>query len=545
MSSVGAVIENAIFGSPVPGRDSASRWRIVASLLGAMFLGLVVRVLFSPVFTGSDDVVYAHRGLEIANGIWRPTDYYGELRYGINLPIAFFIELFGANHIGYIGWSLFCSVLELGLVFLAARYFWGLRTALVVGVLIALTPLHVGLGARALSDAPLALFVTLAMLSFFCAEQTQNYKWLYVVAGASIGIGWWIKPLAAAPFACTFVLYALIWRKWRSDWLLAVLGGAAMVGLEFALFWAKFGDPLYAIKANFSGVNRYFVNNDAPWGDHNPWFYFDQMFHDGRDMWIVPYLAVAGLSVFLYKRRTAPGEHGWTAYVCFWALALLGIFSFFIYTLHPIKFIPKQQNYAVIFFAPLALLAGYGVARLKDLWLAGVMAFFAVGALLLSGIWLQHDQLHYAAIDKSVQRAEKYQGATVFVSEQALYSARLRFLAEHHTALAQDLRSLDTLGVTDLSELAQSGKALYTIIDPATPELAAKSRAAPIEAKLAKCWSTVDTFDAEANGVGQLVTDFFKWLRPKLPGFIDRRISFTDALMYQAPVRVMHFASPC
>jgi len=181
MSSVGAVIENAIFGSPVPGRDSASRWRIVASLLGAMFLGLVVRVLFSPVFTGSDDVVYAHRGLEIANGIWRPTDYYGELRYGINLPIAFFIELFGANHIGYIGWSLFCSVLELGLVFLAARYFWGLRTALVVGVLIALTPLHVGLGARALSDAPLALFVTLAMLSQLRTRASEVSTAIFIV----------------------------------------------------------------------------------------------------------------------------------------------------------------------------------------------------------------------------------------------------------------------------------------------------------------------------------------------------------------------------
>jgi len=275
---------------------------------------------------------------------------------------------------------------------------------------------------------------------------------------------------------------------------------------------AKFGDPLYAIKANFSGVNRYFVNNDAPWGDHNPWFYFDQMFHDGRDMWIVPYLAVRDCRCFCTSVETARASTD-DGVRMFWHWRCLDILVFYLHAA-PIKFIPKQQNYAVIFFAPLALLAGYGRGAAEGPLAAGVRLFSrsarcccpAFGCNTISCTTLP--SINPCSERKNIKRHG--------VVPNRLCIPRDCVPAEHHTALAQDLRSLDTLGVTDLSELAQSGKALLHNYRPGDAGLAAKSRAAPSKQN-GKMLVDRDTFDAEANGVGQLVTDFFKWLRPKLP----------------------------
>src|SRR5438309_838447 len=144
----------------------------------------------------------------------------------------------------------------------------------------------------------------------------------------------------------------------------------------------------------------------------------------------------------------------------FLGVTLISIFSFFIYTLHPIKFIPKQQNYAVIFFAPLALLGGYGLARLKGLWLSAAVAFFAIGSLLLSAIWLQRDALHFAAVKHGVQRTEAYSNAVVFISEQMTYAVRLKNLIGKQGDSAQDLRKLDALGDTDLNDVGRSGRAI-------------------------------------------------------------------------------------
>ena len=48
-----------------------------------------------PGFGGTDDVLYAVRGMEISQGIWRYSTNTAELRFGIVLPIAAFAHIFG------------------------------------------------------------------------------------------------------------------------------------------------------------------------------------------------------------------------------------------------------------------------------------------------------------------------------------------------------------------------------------------------------------------------------------------------------------------
>ncbi|MDQ6767281.1 MAG: glycosyltransferase family 39 protein, partial [Candidatus Eremiobacteraeota bacterium] len=284
-------------GSPkISVRPFVNLNRTFLALVGVLALAAFARAIFFAGFFGSDDLRYALRGTELTLGIWRPSELVGELRYGINIPIALFIRLFGTNDLAFSGWSLFCSMAEVALVFGVAHYVWGLRAAVLGGTVIALAPIHVILGSSPLADAPLAFLFSVALVSFFFAEQSGK-RWLYIVTGIAVGFSWWVKPVAAVPFAVTFAVYALVWRVWRRSWLLIFVAGGCVIGLELAMFWAKFGDPLYAINAMRSGLNANYIGiqSDPLWGSTSPFFYFRQMFLDGRDMWLAPYLALAGL----------------------------------------------------------------------------------------------------------------------------------------------------------------------------------------------------------------------------------------------------------
>src|SRR5206468_1666822 len=142
----------------------------------------------------------------------------------------------------------------------------------------------------------------------------------------------------------------------------------------------------YAIRLILDGVDRNYIQSDSPWGSSAPSFYFRQMFLDGRDMWILPHAAVLGLALLTIgwiRRGRFETREG---FIAFWALLLVFVFSFFVFSIDPLKFIPKQDNYALMFVAPVALLAGYAISRLSRSLVIGVLCFFAAGALSLSAL---------------------------------------------------------------------------------------------------------------------------------------------------------------
>jgi Dolichyl-phosphate-mannose-protein mannosyltransferase len=516
--------------------------RPILWLFGILALAAFARAIFFAGFFGSDDIGYATRGAEIASGIWRPSQAVGELRYGINIPISVFVRVLGTGDIAFSAWSLVCSLAEIGLVFVVAREVWGVKAAVLSGVVMALAPIHIILGSSPLADAPLAFLFSLALTSFFFAERSGK-RWLYVITGVAAGLSWWVKPHAAAPFVMVFAVYALVWRAWRREWLLVILAGACVVGLELAMFWAKFGDPLYAIKAMRSGLSANYIDTKAEplWGSTSLFFYFRQMFLDGRDMWIAPYLAVAGL---LLLARTRLRDHKidfGSGYVSFWALSLLGIFSFFIYSVNPLRFIPKQDNYALMFFAPIALLAGFALSRMSGTLLAVTICVFAVGAMSLSALEAYAVSLHYSALKKTVSFAEEHPDARVFASHQAIGVAKLANLAAGRNGAPENLVPIGVISAPQDERPPPMSPSRYAIADPSTPELVKPEQAGQIGKVLAQCWQQVGTLSPEADGVGRHVVRFLSWLRPQLPTSVDRYLSFTNNMIVPRAATIFRF----
>ena len=92
---------------------SRSDWTALAAVLAG---ATVVRVLFFSGYFGSDDVSSSQIAVSISNGRWAVGHYLASLRYGISVPIAIFIKIFGLNEFVVVLWPLVCSVAEVGLV---------------------------------------------------------------------------------------------------------------------------------------------------------------------------------------------------------------------------------------------------------------------------------------------------------------------------------------------------------------------------------------------------------------------------------------------
>lgn len=142
---------------------------------GTLLVALGVRLLEFRGLYGSDDAIYSIRALEVAAGLWLPSDYIGALRYGINLPVAAFVTVFGRNEWALAGWGLTCSMAELLLVCIFAHRAWGTRAAVFAGLVLAFIPLHIDAATGLIADAPFSAFFTLAAVLVYSGV-TSNQR---------------------------------------------------------------------------------------------------------------------------------------------------------------------------------------------------------------------------------------------------------------------------------------------------------------------------------------------------------------------------------
>ena len=517
----------------------------IALCMALFALGL--RLLLLPGFGGTDDVVYALRGSEIAHGVWRASTYVGDLRYGINLPIALFATLFGGSTLALTGWSLLSSVVEVGLVAWFGAVAWGRGAGLAAGFVLAVTPMHIVLGGRALADAPLAMFVTLAFVAFASAERTgRRAAWL--VAGLACGACWWIKPVAAVPLYLAMAAYVAVARRLDARWLITVLGCAAMIVAELVFLAVVSGDPLSTLKAHLPLLDSHQPYGGEVWGSRSPWFYFQRMFLDGRDMWLVPFVALGGAAVLARRLTATRRQAGDTAaadrFVQFWAATMIGTFSFFVMSLNPVRFIPKQDNYALIFVAPLALLAAAALMRLPVAARGAVMVALAAGGPVLAGLEQQAHRHKYSRLAQAVALAQSRAHAVVVVSGQTVSVARLRELTGLDAHVPTGLEPFSAFDRFTGAGALREGKPLVMVLEPSSPERLNNALWPQIE-RLAQCAQPLRELPAESSGAGTAAVGLVGWLRPRLPAVVGRQLGFAVPVIDPPAAQVLAVPEAC
>ena len=102
---------------------------------------------------------------------------------------------------------------------------------------------------------------------------------------------------------------------------------------------------------------------------------------------------------------------------------MIALFSLMIVSLNPVKLIFKQTNYMLMFAAPLALLAGLGLAQLRGATLAIVLAVLALGSVTLAALEQQAITVYTANSKAAVRFAKEHPDTIVFGTANAANAA--------------------------------------------------------------------------------------------------------------------------
>jgi 4-amino-4-deoxy-L-arabinose transferase-like glycosyltransferase len=521
------------------------------ALIAVLFVAIVLRLLFFPGYFGTDEVVYVKVGFEIAGGEWPISTYIGALRYGINLPIALTALVFGFSEFSAAAWSFACSVGEVGLVYALGNRLWGLRAGLFAGLVLALTPLHVTLAGRLLADSPLGFFITLSFVLFYIAESRRSIMH-YIPAGLSAGFTYWIKEAAVINVA-VFGLYAIWMRTWRHEWLWMAAGAAAVIGANCLMFAAMTGDPLYVFKIVQSNVENIFLattpgSPEMSWYQDRPGFYFEYLFVNVVHTWTLAYLAALGLAVGIIRRRGKPIDAGF-AYVAIWGVGLILVFSFFVISFHPFRWIAKQSNYMSIFLAPLALLAAYGLDRLRGRLGVVLVVVFAAGAIPLSALEQQVIDVFTANSKAAVAFARQHDELPYYANagakNYALYDSLLRQgrVKPLHFELLRDLAGAAPTAAGASGQGPARAGAAYAIVDWQTMGWGNGS----VRVKqVPTCWRRVARLEPTGFGAGRWVALGVLRLFDLLPAAIaDRAKPHAAALVQPQPAEIYEVPADC
>lgn len=500
-------------------------------LVALLSVALAIRLWLFRGFFGSDDVVYATRGLEVLAGLWTPFDYNGALRYGMNIPIAAAVGLFGRSEGALAAWGLTCSLGEIALVYAYSVRVWGTRVAVFAGLVLATIPQHIDSATNIAADAPFSALLTLAMVLLHFAARTG--KVLVVVgAGLSLGFAGWIKPEAALVFSMPFAIMAFTFmRDWRQlVWL--VLGAAAATGLNLALFAWAFHDPFYyahVLARQLQGGSGTTIS----WQSSDANYYFRLLFLDGRVLWLAPMLALPG--AWLAVRAQDPVQRRTGYFTVLWACLLLLFFSFFIYSVNPLRWIPKQSNYAIIFAAPISVLAGVALARLRVGVAIALAALLGMGGLLLAALDGYGHHLHAATHRDTIRFARGNKDALVFASGQTLS-------LNHVFGLLGKDKAVNLLPLKDMAKMvmvppsAWHGRQIVAAYHSEWPEARGNVKRL-FEGDRARCMGLIAEAAGEPSATDTLATAIISWVRAFLPAWADRQVRFTDKLLLPEPVR--------
>lgn len=477
--------------------------------VAVMTMAVAMRLVFYTGYFGSDEVTYVESAIKLLHGDWAVSDYVGSNRYGMNLPIAGFALLFGQHEWSAAAYSMMCSLLEIALVFGVGRRLVGDRPALLAAVVLASLPTHVHLAGRLMADSPLALTLTASFLFFFDGELRRN-RVSYFIAGLAAGFSFWVKQ-ATIFYLLVFLLYPIVFRRWDRRWFWMVGGFAVAVLLNCLLFLLLTGDALFMLKAMKSRQTSGYLEKEAvrdTLGD-SPLFYVSHLFAKVHHTWLLAPLALVGL----WKGRSirharADGRPIGVNVIAFWAIGLISVLSLLPISWRPLMFVPKQTNYMLMFVAPLALLAGCGLAHLRGRWLGLALAVVIVPSILLSALHQSSIHAFTANAKAAAKFASEHPGERVFGNSNPQMAGLFHNLVKPDEPPANILPMADLFGTRgpDSAAATLPGKGALVVVDLTTLRWGTTDVIRKIE-EVPKCWVVEAMLTPMGMGLGWHLQD--------------------------------------
>lgn len=295
--------------------------------------------------------------------------------------MAMAYKVFGVSEWAARIFSAACGAILVGATYLLTERYTNKKTGLLAAVCLLTAPLYLASSKLAITDVPLALFVSGSLMAFFHSyeQKLSSYKWL---AWCLLGLGVMTKgPVAIVLAVAVLFIYHLINRDlWTALKFYNPITGALAVA-AIALPW--FVWEIYVTKGEYyhaflvrENLQRFtsVVDHKYPW-----WYHFAAMYGG-----FLPWTLFLPTAYFKFLRPFKPetAEQRLGLFSAVMSLVILGFFS---------ASVSKLLPYTLPAFPANAILAALAVAHLlqnKKLWPVqwGLAILFAasVGAVFLA-----------------------------------------------------------------------------------------------------------------------------------------------------------------
>jgi 4-amino-4-deoxy-L-arabinose transferase-like glycosyltransferase len=522
-----------------------SDWTALAVVLA---VAIALRILFFTGYFGSDEVTYVETALNIVAGDWRASNYIGATRYGMNLPVALSVHLFGLTEASANLWPFLCSVGEVAIVFVLARWLWSTRVAIISAGLLALLPLHVHLAGRIMADPPLAFFISLSVALLLRTTHTRH-PLTYVAAGLAWGGVFWVKESVGLLYVPVFLLLNVYINRFNGLWFWLFVGMGTAMAANSVLMYFVSGNPLHV----FAVMNNALATLDNMTTlATSPLYYLRYLFVDIRHTLFLGYLFAAGVVLYVSRvvrdKQTADG----TQFVILWALLLIVMFSFAVVSFSPVKLVMKQTNYMMIFCAPLVLLAGWFLASLTRQVLVPLGALVVAGSVILSA--LEQQAINVFTTNSRAGYVYLRDNPRTFLlgTINTVQAVNYFSMMESRSELREQIMSFGEMLVVpagnppDMGAAKSVGKDVVAVLDLQTIDWGNKPGAIRRLSDVPGCWIPMGTLTPSTLGSGRLVVQGLLAAGIFLPeSFRQRYISILKPVLWPLPAYLFLVEHSC
>lgn len=315
--------------TPVPPMRIArffSQKKVGLCVLLILLVHLAVRLWGYSGIHDMDELAYSEAASRLLAGQYIDTNPYS-LRYMVIVPLALTQMLFGINEYACAVTPMIYSLVCLGLIYLVGKTYVSQKVGLLAAALWAIFPLDVIQATELHLDVPMTAFHALCVYALVRGEQSSGPgRWvLFTLAGVALGLAHLAKEVGLV--LLVFLTIRAIWKRaWHSEYLFALIGFFAVVGMETAWYGILTGDPLYRFSDSVWGHHRHVMHTGM---DHSfMWMYeYAEMLADplsSRAVYFGGFFlpVLAGTVWGWYVRDRAVME------LSFWWMSILVVFNF-------------------------------------------------------------------------------------------------------------------------------------------------------------------------------------------------------------------------
>lgn len=200
-------------------------------------------------FLGSDDAGYIEAARQWVYNVPPVSNFFGDLRYTVILPIAASIMLFGDNETAVAIPAFLYAFGSIIVTYFGMRALSDRATAVIAAALFAISPLLAGLSTTPGGDDVCELFfVLVSLFTFFVAVRNRDRWPLFMLSGIAAGLAFMSRESTLALLCFYGILFLGGFGGRRHVFWIMAAGFAAVFLTEIAYYAIAAGDPFHRIR---------------------------------------------------------------------------------------------------------------------------------------------------------------------------------------------------------------------------------------------------------------------------------------------------------